>query len=38
MCAVPSAAVPASSGAAPALKSAANTGAPYSELTPSEMQ
>jgi hypothetical protein len=38
MCAVPSAAVPARTGAALALKSAANTGAPYSELTPSEMQ
>ncbi len=38
MCAVPSATVPASSGATAALKSAANIGAPYSELTPNEMQ
>jgi hypothetical protein len=34
MCVVPSAAIPARTRAAPALKSAANTGAPYSELHP----
>jgi hypothetical protein len=38
MCAVPSATVPTSSRVAPALKFAANIGAPYSELTPNEMQ